>query len=75
MGIGLSEGAGKGLNVWGVTVGLRTFPIIEKPLVAAGGPREVTDDGGSEDPGEVDKESVDDENGGKEDGARVLAGG
>ena len=56
MGIGLSEGVGKGSNVYDVIVGTRTFPIVEKPLLAAGGPG-VVKDGGSEDedPGNVDE--------------------
>ena len=30
------------MNVYGVIVGLRTFPIAEKPLVATGGSKDDT---------------------------------
>lgn len=82
MGIELSEGAGKGSNGYDVIVGLRTFPIVEKPLVATGGPSEVDDAGNEvkEDPGYVDEGSVDndeenwDGGGEKEDDTTLLAG-
>ena len=45
LGIELSEGVGKGSNVHDVITGLRTFPIVEKPLVATGGFGEVDDVG------------------------------
>ena len=59
MGIGLSEGVGKGSNVYDVIVGTRTFPIVEKPLLMTGGPGEVNDGGGEGkgDPGKVDEGS------------------
>ena len=82
MGIELSEGVGKGTNVRDVIVGLRTFPITEKPLVATGGPDEVNDVGGEvkEDPrdvgeGSVGSEENSDDEEDKEDGTMLLAGG
>ena len=61
---------------------MRTFPIVEKPPVATGGPSEVDDVGGevNEYPGDVDESSVSSEENldGKEDGedgAGLLAGG
>lgn len=66
-GIGLSEGEGKGLKAYDVMVGLRTFPSLEKPLVAGGGPRDV--DEGSTD----DEENLDGRE--KEDETMLLAGG
>ena len=84
MGIELSEGAGKGTNVHDVISGLRTFPIVEKPLVATGGPDEVNDTGGevNEYPRDVDEGPVGSEENsdGKEDredgpDTRLLAGG
>jgi len=83
LGIELSEGVGKGSNVYDVIVGLRTFPILENPLVATGGPSEV-DDADNEvkgDPGYVDEGSVDreeenwDSGGDKEDDTTLLAEG
>ena len=79
MGIELSEGVGKGPNAYDVIVGTRTFPIAEKPLLAAGGLDEVNDGGGKveEDPGNVDEGSVDDEENwdGKGRDPTLLAGG
>jgi len=81
LGIELSEGTGKGTNVHDVIAGLRTFPIVEKPPVATGGPDEVNDTGGevSEYPRDVDEGSVGSEEDpdDKEDGSdtRLLAGG
>jgi hypothetical protein len=59
-GIELSEGVGKGSNVHDVIVGFRTFPSLEKPLVATGGTGEVNDAGNEvkEDPGYVDESSI-----------------
>ena len=60
----LSDGVGKGLNVYDVITGLRTFPIVEKPPLATGGPNEVPDEAGSEvteDPRAVDEGHVDSE--------------
>ena len=82
MGIELSEGAGKGTNDHDVIAGLRTFPIVEKPPVATGGPGEVNDAGGevNEYPGDVDEGSVGSEENldgkeDREDGAGLLSGG
>ena len=82
MGIGVSEGAGKGSNVHDVIAGLRTFPIVEKPPVATGGPDEVNDAGSEVDeyPRDVDdgsagsEENVDGKED-REDGTELLAGG
>ena len=73
MGIGLSDGVGKGLKVYDVITGLRTFPIVEKPSLATGSPNGVPDDAGSEvmegcrgvEEGQVDNE----------DDTTLLAGG
>jgi hypothetical protein len=73
LGIELSEGVGRGLNVYDVIVGLRTLPIVEELPVATGGSSEVADDAGSEvneDPRDVDEGSVD-----KADNTTLLAGG
>ena len=82
MGIELSEGAGKGTNVHDVIAGLRTFPIVEKPPVATGGPGEVNDTGGevNEYPRDVNEGSVGSEENldgkeDREDGTGLLAGG
>ena len=82
MGIGLSEGVGKGSNVHDVMTGLRTFPIVEYPLVATGGPGDVNDGGSEvkEDPRYVDEGSVGSEensdgNEDKEDDTLLPAGG
>ena len=59
MGIELSDGAGKGLKVYDVITGLRTFPIVEKPPVATGGSSDVAEGTGNEvneDPIDVDSE-------------------
>ena len=75
-GIGFSKGVGKGVNVYDVIVGLRTFPICEKPLAG-----KVSDDAGSEVkvPRYVDEGSVDSEEkpgGGRdEEGDTTLPGG
>jgi len=72
LGIGLSDGVGNGLKVYGVITGLRTFPIVEKPPLARGDPKEVPDDAGSEvvvGPGNVDESHVDG------DDTTLLAGG
>ena len=54
---------GKGLNVYDVIVGLRTFPIIEKPLAATGcaGSEVEEDTGYVDDTGVVDEGMVDSE--------------
>ena len=73
MGIGLSDGAGKGLKVYDVITGLRTFPSVEKLPVTTGGSSEVADETGSEVreyPREVDEGPVD-----SEDDGTLLAGG
>ena len=79
MGIELSEGVGKGSNVYDVIVGTRTFPIAEKPLLAVGGPDEVNDEGGEVkgDPGNVDEGSVGGEENWEDKGSdpTLLAGG
>ena len=68
-------GVGNGSNVYDVIVGTRTFPIAEKPLLAAGG----RDEGGEvkEDPGNVDEGSVGGEENweDKESDPTLLAGG
>jgi len=46
LGIELSEGVGKGSNVYDVIAGLRKFPIVEKLLIARGGLSEVGEAGG-----------------------------
>jgi len=72
-GIGLSDGVGKGMKVYGVIAGLRTLPIVEKPPLATGSPNEVPDDTGSdvmEDPRDVDEGHVD-----SEDDTTLLVGG
>ena len=76
-GIELSEGVGKGLNVYDVIVGLRTSPIIEKPLAAAGGAgSEVEEDTGYADEGTADNGGEDPDGGGdREDDTLLLAGG
>ena len=81
-GIELSEGVGKGLNVYDVIVGLRTSPIIEKPLAAAGGTGgEVGEDTGyvddtrDVDEGTADNGGEDSDGGDREDGTLLLAGG
>jgi len=75
LGIEVSEGAGKGSNVHDVIAGLRTFPIVEKPPVAVGGPDEVNETGGevNEYPRDVDEGSAGKE--GREDDTMLLAGG
>jgi len=74
LGIELSEGTGKGTNVHDVIAGLRTFPIVEKPPVATGGPDEVND---TVDEGSVGSEEDPDDKEDGEDGSdtRLLAGG
>ena len=67
------------MNVYDVIVGTRTFPIAEKPLLAAGGPGEVNDGDseGKDDPGRVDEGSGGGEEGwdGRERDPMLLAGG
>ena len=73
MGIELSDGLGKGLNVYDIITGLRTFPSVEKSPVATGGSSEVVDDTGSEVrvcPRDDDEGPVD-----SEDDTTLLAGG
>ena len=83
-GIGLSEGVGKGTNVYDVITGLRTSPIVEKPPVATGGPSEVGGGADSEVEGnreDVNEDSVDSEeesldgSRGREDATTLLGGG
>ena len=61
------------MKVYDVITGFRTFPIVEKPPVATGGPSEVTEDAGNEVmeyPRDVDEGPAD-----SEDDIMLLAGG